>query len=136
MSNITVISLGKQCAFNEIMMSVLYYASILSWNFSLHYITEAKCQRYICRSTLTRYPDFESISCLLFLLNAACLTEKQQIPILQSLVWPNMGLEHTIDPQRRRVHWQLHHICGYCCKWHIYMSMCVLITNHYIIKAT
>ena len=28
---------------------------------------------------------------LLFLLNAACLAKKQQIPILQSLVWPNRG---------------------------------------------
>ena len=28
---------------------------------------------------------------LLFLLNAACLAEKQQIPILKSLVWPDWG---------------------------------------------
>ena len=28
---------------------------------------------------------------LFFLLNAACLTEKQQIPILSSLVWPDRG---------------------------------------------
>jgi hypothetical protein len=28
---------------------------------------------------------------LLSLLNAACLEEKQQIPILKSLVWPDQG---------------------------------------------
>jgi hypothetical protein len=28
---------------------------------------------------------------LLFLLNGACLAEKQQIPILYSLVWPDLG---------------------------------------------
>jgi hypothetical protein len=28
---------------------------------------------------------------MLFLLNAACLVEKQQIPILESLVWPDQG---------------------------------------------
>ena len=29
---------------------------------------------------------------LLFLLNAACLAEKQHIPILKSLVWPDWGM--------------------------------------------
>jgi hypothetical protein len=28
---------------------------------------------------------------MLFLLNAACLVEKQQIPILEFLVWPDQG---------------------------------------------
>ena len=32
---------------------------------------------------------FQAIQSLLFLLTAACLVEKQQIPILLSLVWPN-----------------------------------------------
>ena len=32
---------------------------------------------------------FRANQSLLFLPNAACLAEKQQIPILQSLVWPN-----------------------------------------------
>jgi hypothetical protein len=31
------------------------------------------------------------ILCLLFLLNAAYLAKKQQIPILKSLVWPDRG---------------------------------------------
>jgi hypothetical protein len=34
---------------------------------------------------------FQGNQCLLFPLNAACLAEKQQIPILQSLVWPDRG---------------------------------------------
>jgi hypothetical protein len=33
---------------------------------------------------------------LLFLLNSACLEEKQQIPILKFLVLPNRGSELTI----------------------------------------
>jgi hypothetical protein len=32
---------------------------------------------------------FRANQSLLFLLNAACLAEKQQIPILKSLVWPD-----------------------------------------------
>ena len=34
---------------------------------------------------------FRANQCLLFLLNAACLAEKEQIPILWSLVLPNRG---------------------------------------------
>ena len=34
---------------------------------------------------------FRANQSLLFLLNAACLAEKQQIPILYSLVWPDRG---------------------------------------------
>jgi hypothetical protein len=34
---------------------------------------------------------FRANQSLLFLLNAACLAEKQQIPILYSLVWPDLG---------------------------------------------
>jgi hypothetical protein len=34
---------------------------------------------------------FRATQSLLFLLNAACLAEKQQIPILKSLVWLDLG---------------------------------------------
>jgi hypothetical protein len=34
---------------------------------------------------------FRANQSLLFLLDAVCLAEKQQIPILLSLVWPNQG---------------------------------------------
>jgi hypothetical protein len=34
---------------------------------------------------------FRANQSLLFLLNAACLAEKQQIPTLKSLVWPDRG---------------------------------------------
>jgi hypothetical protein len=34
---------------------------------------------------------FQANQSLLFLLNAACLAEKQHIPILHSLVWPDRG---------------------------------------------
>jgi hypothetical protein len=45
---------------------------------------------FLCRLTGTHYPDSRANS-LLFLLNAACLAEKQQFPILLSLVWPDRG---------------------------------------------
>jgi hypothetical protein len=41
--------------------------------------------QYVLGSTLFLFRANQS---LLFLLNAACLAEKQQIPILKSLVWP------------------------------------------------
>ena len=43
---------------------------------------------------------FRANQSLLFLLNAACLAEKQQIPILYYLVWPDRGLEPTIYRSR------------------------------------
>ena len=45
------------------------------------------------RVEMSLHPDmlfwFRVNHFLLFLLNAACLAEKQQIPILKSLVWPD-----------------------------------------------
>jgi hypothetical protein len=43
---------------------------------------------------------FRANQSLLFLLNAACLAEKQEIPILYSLVWPDRGSKSTIYPTR------------------------------------
>ena len=39
----------------------------------------------------TTYKRFRTNQSFLFLLNAQCLAEKQQIPILYYLVWPNRG---------------------------------------------
>jgi hypothetical protein len=49
---------------------------------------------------------FQANQSLLFLLNAVCKAEKQQIPILPSLVWPDQGsnndLPHSIRAQTQR----------------------------------
>ena len=51
---------------------------------------------------------------LLLLLNAACFAEKQQIPILKSLVWPDR--DSTSDfPHARRARYPLHHRRGWNC---------------------
>ena len=39
---------------------------------------------------------FRANAFFLFPVNAACLTEKQQIPILLSLAWQDRGIEPTI----------------------------------------
>jgi hypothetical protein len=44
--------------------------------------------------------SFRANQSLLFLLKAACLSEKQQIPILLSLVWPNGARTHDLP------HWR------------------------------
>ena len=41
---------------------------------------------------------------LLFLLNAACFAEKQQIPMLQSLVWPDRGSLTITSPMSFKQH--------------------------------
>ena len=41
--------------------------------------------------TRAHYPDSEPTSLLLFLLNAVCVATKQHIPIVWSLVWPDLG---------------------------------------------
>jgi hypothetical protein len=55
---------------------------------------------------------FRANQSLLFLLNAACLAEKQHIPILMSLVWHDRA-RPTI--YHRRAHKPLCHRCGSKC---------------------
>ena len=59
-------------------------------------LTEIKVCRQTCCSNRTHYPDFEPISLFLLLLNAKCLEEKQQIPILIVFGLTQPGLEPTI----------------------------------------
>ena len=75
---------------------------MLSWIFIVlaHW---SNSLRIDCNST--HYPDSEPIS-LLFLLNAACLAGKQQIPILYSLVWPDQCLNPYL-PHSRWARWPL-----------------------------
>jgi len=82
--------------FNEMMMrSALYYNNTLSWNFIVlaHCNNSPRVEMSLQSDTLFWLRANQS---LLFLLNAACLAEKQQIPILQSLVWPERARTHNI----------------------------------------
>ena len=78
--------------FNEMMIrSALYQTNTLSWIFIVlaHWINSLRVDMLFHSGTLSLFRANQS---LLFLLNAACLAEKQQIPILWSLVWPDQGL--------------------------------------------
>ena len=81
----------KKLIFNDMMMrSVLFYTNMLSWIFIVlaHWNNSQRIDMLPHLDTLSWFRAKHS---LLFLLNAACLAEKQQIPILLSLVWPNQG---------------------------------------------
>ena len=87
----SAISWREQVNFNEMMMRfVLFLPNVLSlilivlvdWNNS------PRVDILPLSDTLSW---FQGNQCLLFPINAACLAEKQQIPILQSLVWPDRG---------------------------------------------
>ena len=56
------------------------------------FYSETTVRGQTCRSTRTHYSDSEPTSLCSFSFNAACLAEKQQIPISQSLVLLNWGL--------------------------------------------
>jgi hypothetical protein len=76
--------------FNEMMMmSALYWANTLSWNIIVlaHWNNSPWEDMSLHSDTLFWFWANQS---LLFLLNAACLAEKQHIPIVKSLVWPNL----------------------------------------------
>ena len=55
-----------------------------------------KQQSMTCCCSLTHYSWFQANQSLLLLLNAACLVEKQQLPVLLSLVWPDLGLSRQL----------------------------------------
>ena len=80
--------------FNEMMMSALFLTNTLSWIFIVlaHWNNNLRLDMLLHSDTLFW---FRANPSLLFLLNAACLAEKQQIPILVfGLTWP--GFEPTI----------------------------------------
>ena len=77
--------------FNEMMMrSALYSTNALSWIFIVlsHWNNSPRVDMSLHSDRLFWFRANRS---LLFLLNAACLAEKQQISILKSLVWLDWG---------------------------------------------
>jgi hypothetical protein len=81
---------------NDIMMrSTLYLTNTLSWIFLVltHWNNSPLIDMLPHSDTLSWFQANQS---LLFFLNTACLAEKQQIPILQSLVSPDQGSKPTI----------------------------------------
>ena len=82
--------------FNEMMMrSALFLTNTLSWILIVlaHWNNSPRIDMSLHLDTLFWFRSNQS---LLFLLNAACLAEKKQIPILKSLVFNRPGLEPTI----------------------------------------
>ena len=80
--------LNSMRSYNFMMMSTLYY--MLSWIFIMlaHWNNSQRIDMLLLLETLSWFWANQS---MLLLLNAACLAEKQQIPILQSLAWPDHG---------------------------------------------
>jgi hypothetical protein len=76
---------------NEMMMRfALFYTNTLSWIFIVlaNWNNSPRVDMSIHSETLFWFRANQSF---LFLLNAACLAEKQQMPILYSMVWTNPG---------------------------------------------
>ena len=76
-----------------VMMSSLYLTNKLRWIFIV-LAYWSNCQRIdmsFHSDTLSWFRANQTLLLLLNQVNAVCLAEKQQIPILQSLVWPNQG---------------------------------------------
>ena len=73
-----------------IMRSTLYEINRLSWMFIVlaHWNKSLQVDMSLHSDTLFWFRDNQS---LLFPLNAACIADKQQIPILLSSVWPDRG---------------------------------------------
>jgi hypothetical protein len=74
--------------FNEMRRSTLYYTNMLSWTFIVlaHWNNSPWINMLPHSNTLSSFWANQS---LLYLLNAACLAEKQQILILKSLILPD-----------------------------------------------
>ena len=98
--------------FNEmmIMMSTLYKTNMLSWIFLVltHWNNSPRVDMSLHSDTLSW---FRANQYLLFLLNAACLAEKQQLPIYN--LWFDTTGARTHDlPHSRRSRWPLRPRCG------------------------
>ena len=77
---------------NELMTRfALFYTNTLSWIFIVlaHWNNSPRVDMSIHSETLFWFRANQSF---LFLLNAACLAEKQHIPILYSMVWTDPGV--------------------------------------------
>ena len=108
-------------------MSALYWTNTLN----LIFIVLAhwnNCPRVNMSLQSDIFSWFRANRSMPFLLEAACLAENQQIPILKSLVWPDRssnqrftGLEltmQTITPSKQRYHHFIHFVCNHeldCC---------------------
>jgi len=82
LSNLSTISWWEQVIFNEmIMMSALFWTSTLSWIFIVlaHWDNSPRVDMSLHSDTLSHFLANQS---LLFLLNTACLAEKQEITML------------------------------------------------------
>ena len=77
--------------FNEMMMSALYYTNTHDWILIVlvHWNNSSLVDMSLHSDTLTW---FWANQYLLLFVKAVCLAEKQQIPIVLSLMWPIRGL--------------------------------------------
>ena len=82
-----------------IMRSTLYQTNTLSWIVQCQ-LTETSVLGQTCRSARTHYFDTEYNQSLFFLLNAAFIAEKQQIPVLQFFGLTRLGLKLTMKAQQ------------------------------------
>jgi hypothetical protein len=88
---------GIKLHFDEMMMFALYYTNTLNSVFKVlaHplWMKKYSASRYV---TPLRHSILIPSQLLYILLNDACLAEKQRIPMLWSLVWPNRAGTHDL----------------------------------------
>jgi len=89
MPNYAAILRQEQVTLDQ-MMFTLYKTNTLIWIFIalVHWNNSLRADMLLHLDILS---SFRANQSLLLLYNAACLTEKQQIPILKSLVWTDWG---------------------------------------------